>query len=184
MRRRHFSLAAGAATLVAALLGGCTNVSNIFNPDFLTAISAGETVSSLPGEAPGLLVQLENKTTGYVRMVVSYRDIQDNVRNYTSTLGPGDSTGQMLVCPIEEITLGSVTDLNTAGAIVYLGDLSTAGDNATLGEIPYIEVDPFGVLLVNGLNYSCGDGIDFLVLETPGQTRSGYRIRAVIDHAQ
>ena len=46
-----------------------------------------------------------------------------------------------------------------------------------------IEVEPFGVLLRNGANYDCGDGVTFAVTNS-GATLSGYQVFAFIERAQ
>lgn len=175
---KRTALWATVIVLTGPLLG-CVDLTSFLNPDFLAVLGSGSEISGVPGEAPGVLVQIENRTTRWARAVVSYRDGDSNTRTYNTVIAPGDLTGQMLVCPVEEITLGSVADLDEPGAIIYLTDLS--GDGALDSpDVPFIEVDAFGVLLREEVNYSCGDGLKFSIRETPGQTRSGYRVRAEI----
>jgi hypothetical protein len=69
------------------------------------------------------------------------------------------------------MTLGDVGNLDATGAIVRLGG-GTADD-------PYIEVEPFGVLLQEGINYDCGDVITFTILPSSA-TLSGYQSFAFI----
>ena len=88
----------------------------------------------------------------------------------------------MLVCPVEEITLGNVADLEQSGTVVYL--TGQAASDADPQDLPFILVDSFGVLLRAGLNYECGDGLAFSVIEAPGQTSSGYRMQVEISHAE
>ncbi len=142
------------------LAGGCNDPTEILNPEFVEDFGFGPAnVASLPGEAPGLAVFVENQTTRWIAVTVSYRDGDGNARSYTQLVGPGERTGQMLVCQVQEITLGNVSDLDAVGAIVYLNDPGI--DN--FADAPFVEVEPFGLLLRSGVNYECGDGVDFIV---------------------
>lgn len=169
-------------TLALAVgLAGCTALANfteILNPN-LTAALVGPDVASLPEDAPGLLVGVENRTGRWVRMLVSYRDDDDKVENYTTTVAPGDTSAQMVVCPVTELTLGSVGDLSQTGALVYLVEPSDVAAGTSLDDSPYIEVDAFGVLLMEESNYDCGDGVTFAVQESSAST-SGYQVWAYI----
>ncbi len=166
------------ATLTAASLGGCSTPLNLLNPDFAAAIGLGEQVASLPGDAPGLLVTVQNRTSRWVGMTVSFRDGNNNVDQFTETLAPMDNSGQMLPCPITEITLGDVANLQQSGAVVYLADLSTTTNNqgtaVTAENAPFVAVEPFGTLLREGVNYDCGDKLIFVV-EPSGATLSGFQ---------
>ncbi len=167
-------------SLIIAALGmlvGCTGtITNLFSPDFLSALGTGSSVASLPGEAPGLLVEVENRTDRWMQAVVSYRDGNDNVESFTTLVAPRDKTGQMVVCPITEITLGDVSNLSSTGARIFLIDVTGAVDPDTA---PFIEVDAFGALLQEEINYNCGDALTFAVSESTA-TSSGYRIFAFI----
>jgi len=178
MSRRN-RLMTATVLLLGAGLCGCGGALNILNPDFLAAVGLGERVAALPGDAPGLLVKVENRTSRWAGVDVSFRDGQDTVDRFTTTLAPGDQNGQMLPCPIKEITLGDVSNLQTPGAVVFLADLTTGQQNGQQGAVtaadaPFIEVDPFGVLLREGVNYDCGDELLFVV-QPSGATRSGYQ---------
>ncbi len=160
--------------LSAALAGcGALSLTNVLNPDLLTSAGLGQKVATLPGEAPGLRVSVENRTGLWVQMVVAYRDNQDTVQNYTTTLAPGDSSSQMLVCPVSEITLGDLSNLRQSGALVYLTSAGSSGQN--LAALPYVEVDPFGVLMRTGVNYDCGDEVRFAV-QPSSVAQSGFQI--------
>jgi hypothetical protein len=165
---------------LAAALCGCSllNLDTFLNPELLTSLGLGEKVATLPGDAPGLLVATANRTSRPCHVFVSYRDPNDNVQTYTANLAAGDETAQMLVCPVQEITLGDVSNLQTAAARVYLV-AGTVTDATTLASAPYIEVDAFGVLLREEVNYNCGDGLTFTIEES-ALTRSGYQAFAYI----
>ncbi len=165
----------------------CISPADFLNPDLATVLGGSSQVASLPEEAPGLLVWTENRTNRIGEIVISYRDAQNNVEAYTTLLAPGDKTGQMLVCAIEEITVGSVSDLTASGARVALqpefNQAVTPESVTTLFDVvPYIEVEPFGVLLREEINYNCGDSIVFTI-ETSNLTPSGYRIWAYFREA-
>ncbi len=184
MQARVCRLLIGLGLATSLLLTGCSfDPLSILNPDFLTTILSSTTggSSGLPGDAPGVVISVENLTARWARVVVSYRDADENARSFTATVGPGDKTAQMIVCPVREVTLGSVADLESPGAVVFLADSISA--DTDLDTLPFIEVDPFGVLLREGINYSCGDGLAFDIRETPGQTSSGYRTRVTVSQA-
>ena len=174
-------LAAGVGLVLSVVLGGCidlTQFTNALNPEFLSAMGLGTDVTSLPGDAPGLLVEVENRTDRWARAVVAYRDGDDNVASFTTLVAPSDKTGQMLVCPVAEITLGDLSSPGQSGVLIYLID-DVGGSLDSLDSAPFIEVDPFGVLLQEGVNYDCGDGLVFTV-EPSSAARSGYQTFAYV----
>lgn len=178
MSVKRRSLAVGISALLGIALVGCIDAGSFFDPNFISALGLGTRVSDLPDDAPGVRVTVANQTTEWTRIAVSYRDENSNVRSFTTTLAPGDETSQMLVCPVEEITLGDVTNLTTSGAVVYLVDRNVTITAETLQTAPFVEVEAFGVLLRDTINYSCGDEVEFSVL--PADTNSGYRTFAFI----
>lgn len=164
--------------LGAALLGcGAFQLTNFVNPDFLSALGLGTSVASLPGDAPGLLVSVENQTDRFIAITISYRDVNDDVQSYSSTIASGDKSSQLLTCPVQEITIGDVSNLNLSGARVYLVD--TLSDPNAISSAPYIEVEAFGVLMKTSVNYDCGDGLIFTV-QPSSLTSSGYQTIAYI----
>lgn len=171
-------LAVGAGLTLTAVFAGCGSPLGLLNPNFGSVLGlSGEQVATLPGDAPGLLVSVENRTGRWIDIVVSYRDRDDNATAYTTLVGPWDKGAQMLVCPVREITLGDVSDLEAAGVVVYLMDEMDEVEDPT--QVPYVEVDPFGTLLREGVNYDCGDELLFVV-QPSSDTRSGYRTFAFI----
>ncbi len=170
--RRQMKLAACAAAVMCC---ACVlDPASLFNEQFLSGVGLNQQAAVLPGAAPTLLVTIDNRTTRTIEAFVSYRLSGDDVDSFVSAIPPGASTGQALVCPIEEITLGNIADLDAPGALIRLGD-GTADD-------PVIEVEPFGVLLKQGVNYDCGDALMFAV--TPSsQTRSGFRTVVFVQRA-
>jgi hypothetical protein len=169
------TIAGVSVVLVGALMGGCPDFSALLNPQFQYDVGASKPVANLPGEAPALLVAVENRTNRTVEMVVSYRDIDQAVHSFTEVLDPGQKSAQALACPVPEITLGDVANLDQVGARVRLG--------TGLPTDPFIEVEPFGVLLVNEANYNCGDEVRFVV-QASGATSSGYQTIAYIQRAE
>lgn len=154
---------------------GCVgSIQSLFNNEFLDASGLAQTAASIPGPAPALLVSVENRTNRNVQAIVSYRLGDSDVREFLIELEPGRTSGQALTCPVSEVTLGDVSALDDAGAFIILGG-GTGAD-------AFVEVEPFGVLLREGSNYSCGDAITFAIM--PASTRSGYTTIAFIQRAE
>lgn len=137
----------------------------------MQVLGSGETVAYLPGEAPAIVVEMENGIDRPIEYLISWRDAEGSVIRSTGYLRPGLKDGEVLFCPVAEVTLGDIGNLDSTGAIVRLG---AGGSND-----PFIEVEPFGVLLQEGINYDCGDSITFTVLRS-GATLSGYQVFAFI----
>ncbi|MBK9128612.1 MAG: hypothetical protein IPM13_12565 [Phycisphaerales bacterium] len=141
-------------------LAGCGEAGGILNPSFVAVLSGSDQAASVPGNAPGIVIYVHNQTDRWATMTISYRDQDGSVQQYTTTLNPGDKSGQLRLCPIEEITLGSVADLREVGVRV---GASTGARPADLASAAVIEVEPFGVLLRDQVNYLCGDSLTFVV---------------------
>lgn len=157
---------------VGLLLGGCSPM-DLVNPDLVTSMTGGAAVT-LPGNAPALLVAVENRIDRLVYATVNYRDANDALQSYTAVVEPGQRTAKALMCPVPEITLGDLSNPSIGGVRVVLGN-GTEAD-------PYIEVEPFGIPLQVEQNYDCGDGITFTV-QFSGETKSGYQTFAYIQRA-
>ena len=156
---------------------GCPSPASLFNPAFLQTLGAGERVATLPGEAPAVVIEVENRTDRVLEFRATWRDVDSYIHEHTQVLGAGEKYSEALLCPIEEMTLGDVSDLDAAGAIIRIGDSS--GEDDFVGFGPYIEVESFGVLLQEGINYDCGDSVTFAVLPSSA-TLSGYQVFAFI----
>lgn len=159
-----------ATVSVTGLALGAAGCTQIFNTEFLETIGGTTPASTLPGEAPALLVEVENLTGRTIDFQITYRTSEEVVENAV-VLGSTQKWAQALVCPIEEVTLGDLANLDRVGVLVRLGS-GTADD-------PVIEVEPFGVLLQDAVNYDCGDAVTFSV-QASSATQSGYRIFAFI----
>lgn len=159
--------------VAAAASNGCGNLTAVLNPDFVASLG-GTGSAALPGEANALAVYIENRTGNTVQATISYRDADGLAQTYTVLLSAGDKTGQALVCPVSELTLGDIADTTAPGALVRLG-LGTEDD-------AFIEVEPFGVIMREGINFDCGDAITFTV-QGSGATNSGFQIFAFIQRA-
>lgn len=175
MRNSVRWLVLGLTAALAMANHGCGSVSGFLNPEFLTSLGIGESVATLPGDAPAIVLGVENRTSRTIEAVVSYRVGVDAVSTFVAVVEPGETTARAVTCPVDAITLGDVNDLSTVGALVRLGN-GTPQD-------PVIEVEPFGVLLRNGANYDCGDGVTFAITNS-GATLSGYQVFAFIQRAQ
>lgn len=173
MTRQYAISTAVLALATLPLATGCFTASDFINPDFLQATGVAASVANLPDEAPGLLVTVENQTDRAAAMDVSYRESDGNVVNYSVSLNSGDKSARMVVCPVQEITLGNVADLTKPGARIALVPNAQGSQLLDAPTIPYVDVEAFGVLLREGINYDCGDSLMFVV--RPSRvTRSGY----------
>jgi hypothetical protein len=172
MRKLSTKMSLAAALAALAVLGSCAGT-EFLNPDFVASLVGGTAVT-LPGNAPSLLVGLENRTGRLARMTVMYRSAEGTTETYTSTVESEQSTAQALMCPVSEITLGDLSNPDVVGVTILLGNGTTSD--------PYIEVEPFGIPLKAGENYDCGDGITFAV-QMSGATKSGYQTVAYIRRA-
>ncbi|MGE3182887.1 MAG: hypothetical protein AB7N71_14745, partial [Phycisphaerae bacterium] len=162
-------------TMVALSSGCVLDVFSVFDPGFLTAAGlSGSRAATLPGDAPAVLVRVENQTSRIIDVQLAWREGAAGVETQSFSITPGVATSQALICPVTEITIGDVSDLTSPGARVRLG---AGGAND-----PFVTVEPFGILLKEGINYDCGDAVMFQV--TPSsETASGYRIFAFIQRA-
>ncbi|MCA9242759.1 MAG: hypothetical protein KDA32_02300 [Phycisphaerales bacterium] len=161
----------GAAVLMATV--GCTGVS-FFNPDFLSALGVGAGVAQLPGDSPAIVIRIENSSGRPIVFELSWRDEMGRVERRDGVLGIVETFGEVVVCPVQDLTLGDVTDREQPGAYVLLGD----------GQVtdPFIEVEAFGIILQDEVNFNCGDVITFEVTSS-GTSPSGYQVLARISRA-
>ena len=162
------------AMSLSALLGasGCAGLAlNLLNADFLAQAGLGERGAALPGDAAGLLLEVDNRTPLVVEVRLTWRDGNGQRQERTNTLNPGERQAEAVICPVSEVTLGEITDLTAIGAVVRLG--TGAADD------PVIAVDPFGILLKDEVNYDCGDSVSFAVTRSPASL-SGYQIIAFV----
>lgn len=167
---------AGVAWFVCLLfVPACADPLQVFDDEFLTALNLGTRVASIPGDAPAVLVEVENRTSRFVEVALSWRTGDGEALGHVTRLQPGVKITDVLICPVDEITLGDVGDLTQPGAFIRLGG---GGAND-----PFIEVEAFAVLLKEGANYNCGDAVTFTV-EGSAKTLSGYQIFAYIRRAE
>ena len=172
----HRRIAAVGCVVLGLSLFGCADVLNMFDPTFLEALGAQSRGASIPGDAPAVLVEVENRTGRNIEAQLSWRAGDSEVDfSIFGSMAPGEKQTQVLICPVDEITLGDVGDLDQTGAFVRLGD---GGSNA-----PFLAVEPFGVLLKEGANYNCGDLVTFAI-QPSSATRSGYQVFAFIRRAE
>ncbi len=157
------------ATLLSALCGCDPSV--FLNPDFAIAAGLSDGAASLPGEAPTLLVSVENRTARPVNYLLTWRNDDGSTGQREDAVRAGQTFSTALPCPVSEVTLGQIGDSSSVGAAIVLGD-GNAGD-------PLLAVEPFGRVLQEGVNYNCGDSVTFSVIGT-GATASGYQIYAFI----
>jgi hypothetical protein len=155
---------------------GCTNfaVTDLLNPAFLDTLTGNTSQAALPGDAPTVLVSFDNRTSNPCAYTITYRTVNDAIETLDGEVGNGIEVAQAVPCPVFEITVGEITDLSESGVIVGLGGLSVND--------PFIQVEPFGVLLREGVNFDCGDAVTFVLVETTA-TRTGYRVLAFVEQA-
>lgn len=170
---RHHKVAIAGAMLLAGLLAGagCGSVLGYLNPEFVQTLGLGTRVATVPGEAPAVVLEVQNSIDRVIEFRATWRDSQSEIHERTRTLLPGETYSEALICPITEMTLGDVSNLDATGAIVRLGG-GTSAD-------PFVEVEAFGVLLQEGINYDCGDSVTFTILSSSA-TLSGYQVFAFI----
>ncbi|MEP0846177.1 MAG: hypothetical protein HRF50_05055 [Phycisphaerae bacterium] len=166
--------ALGIALAAALASSGCGFSAQLFNAEFLNTIGFGGQAASLPGEAAAAIVGVENGVANVVEFRLTWRDANGRVQERIQTLDPGVKFAEAVICPMEEVTLGDVADLTATGAVVRLGGQTSAD--------PVVEVEPFGFLLQEGINYDCGDSVVFRVMSS-GETASGYRIFAYLQRS-
>jgi hypothetical protein len=157
--------------LIALGLCGCFAVGEIFNPTFFQSLGWTEVAADAPGEAPAVVIEVENGTSRVVEYRISWRDADTGIQERTGVLGLGDKYSESLICPVSEMTLGDISDTDAVGAIVRLGGGSSND--------AFIEVEPFGLVLQEEINYDCGDVVTFAVLDSSA-TLSGYQTYAFI----
>lgn len=154
---------------------GCINPTAVFADDFLQAFGAVPSAASLPGEAPSLVIGVRNDTGRVIEYQLSFRNSAGEIDVRSGALpasGEGVVISTAQFCPVSEVTLGDVSNLTTTGAVVRLG--------SGLATDPFVQVEPFGVLLQEGVQYSCGDRITFRVASSSA-TPSGFRVFATIE---
>jgi len=167
---------AGAGWFVGLLfLSACADPLQVFDDEFLTALNLGSRAASIPGDAPAVLVEVENRTSRRLEAQLSWRNGEDEAHFEVFRLWGDDKSTEVLICPVDEITLGDVGDLTQPGAFIRLGG---GGVND-----PFIEVEAFGILLKEGANYNCGDAVTFTI-QSSSKTLSGYQIFAYIRRAE
>lgn len=149
-----------------------TGCGNFLNPDLFNAVLGTGDAARLPNDAPAIVLAVENQTARVVETRLSWREGSADVGQQVFVVQPGQSQSLVLVCPVTEITLGDVTNLQSTGAVVRLGTGAAAD--------PIIEVEPFGVLLQEGVTFECGDAVTLAVVPS-GATRSGYRIFGFVE---
>lgn len=160
-------------------LAGCLSPADVLNENFLQAVGLDLPAQRLPGEAPVIVLGISNETSFAIEAQLAWRDDEGEVQTFAPVVFPEEFGGSSVFlisefCPIQEITLGSISDLSSTGAVVRLG-AGSAND-------PFIEVEPFGILLREGVHYNCGDRIVFSVRPS-NATPSGFRIFAEIERS-
>lgn len=163
--------ATAAGCMLLTTSSACIDPTTFLNPQFLAELGLRDQSSFIPGEAPAIVVVIDNKTDRQIEAQLSYRVGTSTVRTELRTLPPGTSTADAPLCPITELTLGDISNLELPGAIIRLGG-GTADD-------AFLSIEPFGALLKEGINFDCGDAVRFTI-QASSATASGYQIFAFI----
>ncbi len=174
MRVLRFIGMALAGTALAGSAAGCGSALGLFNEEFLTTFGPSGRATTLPGEAPAVVVGVENAIDNVIEFRLTWRDNEGRVQERVQTLDPGVKFAEAVICDMPEITLGDVTDLRSTGAVVRLGNQG--------GNDPVVEVEPFGFLLQDGVNYDCGDSVIFRI-SVSNATVSGYQVFAFLQRS-
>ncbi|HUW84624.1 MAG TPA: hypothetical protein VMZ31_17725 [Phycisphaerae bacterium] len=170
MIRRYIGLETAAAILgVAIALGGCSLASQSLNPQFMEVLGT-PFAPIAPGTAPFVLIRNINMTDH--RVLFRFEWIPAGTLASAASgfnVSAGLDGGILVSCPVSQITLGSLDNPTTAGALVIF-------DDNTRQEIP-----PLGRNLREGIDYFCGDVVIFAAVRD-SSTVGGYStIYGVID---
>ncbi len=139
---------------LAALMttsGGCTIPLDLFNPALFGQL--GLDPNTLRPPTGSLIVFFENNTELPVAFFayesVNPADLTQDTRNFVVQVDPNESRNEVLECPVQLISLGTVDQeggVGTVGATV----LTDGGQ---------MDVEYTGVALESGVTYRCGDVI-------------------------
>jgi len=160
-----------AGSVLAVFAVGCTSPAAFFNPEFLTSLGLGSSVASIPGDAPAILVEVENRTSKNIEATISWRGDASDIQERQIVIAAQDTYSELVFCPVNTITMGQLSDKQSIGAVIRLGNGGDADAK--------IDVEPFGRDLLSGTNYDCGDAVSFTV-QGSSLTQSGYQIFAFI----
>src|SRR5262245_34366847 len=160
------------AALLAA--SGCVPPPDFDILEFLAALGFTGGAATLPGEAPAVIIELENRTGRVIEGQLTWRNSDGTVDERILVVPSDSKTSEAVICPVEEMTLGDVSNPQATGAVVRLGDGGPTD--------PFIAVEAFGVILKQDINYSCGDSVTFTV-QPSNLTNSGYQAFAFIRRA-
>lgn len=172
MKRNQLMLRlTGTLGVFALALSGCVSPSTFLSEDFLTSLGLGNNAANLPGEAPAVIIEIENRSGRTIEALVSWQGDGNLSSEREVVLLDGEKTAEVVICPVARMTLGRLGDLDSVGAIVRLTD---GQSNAA-----FIEVEPFGRTLEDEINYQCGDAITFTI-QPSNATLSGYQAFAYV----
>ena len=171
LRNRVIAAARISVAAVSLASVGCVSPTTFFSEDFLTALGFGDTAANLPGEAPAIIIEMENRSGRTIEARVTWQGDGNESRERVFVVPDGEKFSEVVVCPVTRMTLGQLGDLSAAGAAVRLGD-GSAGS-------PFIEVEPFGRVLEDQINYQCGDAVTFTI-QPSSATLSGYQAFAYV----
>lgn len=151
---RFFSVIACAAVLLP--LAGCAIVTDMINPDFLTAL--GVDPDTVIASAGTIIIAFQNSTTGVAdfgaTVATSSSSTTDDLEYVYARDVAADETRTMVVdCPLATVVPGATISGTEAVAIVTGGNVDATVTYA-------------GAELVEGVDFVCGDVIEIRIVET------------------
>ncbi len=162
--RRFWSRPLSVALLGAAVfpLAGCAFVSDVFSSDLFGAL--GLDVNRFQ-PAPGTIIVNFHNQVGVPVVFLAYesadsQDLTQDTRNFSVSVNPGETTNEVISCPVGLVSLGTVDAdfaVDATGAIV----------------IPDDQVAYAGAPLILNRDFQCGDVIDVTILPDLG-TDNGF----------
>ncbi|MFQ6048680.1 MAG: hypothetical protein ACE5K7_04880 [Phycisphaerae bacterium] len=151
---------------LVAVLAGCSSgvISDSLNPQFMEVLGT-PFAPVAPGTKPFLVLRVVNMTPLRALMTLSWQLSEDpaTVGNFQFNLDSDTDSAVVLSCPVARATLGDVQNRDATGALIIL-------DDNTRQEVPALKK-----ILLNGVDYFCGDVIIFVLMQDPS-TVGGYSV--------
>ena len=152
-----------------ATILGCGVASESLNPQFM-AVLGTPFAPVAPGNAPFVVARVVNMTPENVYFNLSWEPSgAENPMTFWFTTLPDTDGAVVLSCPIDRLTIGDTRNPSTPGALLVF-------DNNVRQEIPTLNK-----VLLNGLDYFCGDLVIFAVVKDSSVVGGYSVIYGVVD---